>query len=73
MSLTEIDEYAGPAGVGGRTRETEPVRAALDCGAHVVLEGPPGTGKSTLLRAVAASTGRPFHFVRATPTSPRAG
>jgi MoxR-like ATPase len=63
VSLTKIDEYAGPAGVVGRTRETELLRAALDCGAHVVLEGPPGTGKSTLLRAVAASTGRPFHFV----------
>ena len=63
VSLTEIDEYAGPAGVVGRTRETELLRAALDSGAHVVLEGPPGTGKSTLLRAVAASTGRPFHFV----------
>ena len=63
MSLTEIDDYAGPTGVVGRTRETELLRAALDSGAHVVLEGPPGTGKSTLLRAVAASTGRPFHFV----------
>ena len=63
MSLTEIDEYAGPSGVVGRTRETELLRAALDSGAHVVLEGPAGTGKSTLLRAVAASTGRPFHFV----------
>jgi MoxR-like ATPase len=63
VSLTQIGMYAGPAGVVGRTRETELLRAALDSGAHVVLEGPPGTGKSTLLRAVAASTGRPFHFV----------
>jgi MoxR-like ATPase len=55
--------YAGPAGVVGRTRETELLRAALDSGAHVVLEGPPGTGKSTLLRAVAAVSGQPFHFV----------
>ncbi|MDT4996022.1 MAG: MoxR-like ATPase [Pseudonocardiales bacterium] len=37
--------------------------AALDGGAHVVLEGPPGTGKSTLLRTVAAALAVPFHFV----------
>lgn len=37
--------------------------AALDSGAHVVLEGPPGTGKSTLLRSVAATQDVPFLFV----------
>ena len=47
----------------GRGRERELLLAALDGGAHVVLEGPPGTGKSTLLRAVAASRAVPFHFV----------
>jgi MoxR-like ATPase len=31
--------------------------ATLASGCHVVLEGPPGTGKSTLLRAVAAAAG----------------
>jgi MoxR-like ATPase len=30
---------------------------------HVVLEGPPGTGKSTLLRSVAAAAGLGLHFV----------
>ena len=37
--------------------------AALDAGAHVVLEGPPGTGKSTLLRAVAGGRDGPFFLV----------
>jgi MoxR-like ATPase len=47
----------------GREREVELLVAALDSGAHVVLEGPPGTGKSTLLRSVAAGQDVPFLFV----------
>ncbi len=47
----------------GRAREVELLLAALDSGAHVVLEGPPGTGKSTLLREVAHTRAVPFHFV----------
>lgn len=47
----------------GREHEIELLLAALDSGAHVVLEGPPGTGKSTVLRAVAASQDIPFLFV----------
>ncbi|HYW26580.1 MAG TPA: MoxR family ATPase, partial [Terriglobales bacterium] len=37
--------------------------AALEAGRHVVLEGPPGTGKSTLLRAVADAVGLGLVFV----------
>jgi MoxR-like ATPase len=37
--------------------------AALASGCHVVLEGPPGTGKSTLLRAVAEAGGMGVELV----------
>lgn len=49
--------------VVGRRREQELVLAAIDAGRHVVIEGPPGTGKSTLLRAVARELGVGFEFV----------
>jgi len=47
----------------GRRRELELVLAAIDAGRHVLIEGPPGTGKSTLLRAVADELGVGFEFV----------
>jgi MoxR-like ATPase len=47
----------------GRRREIELVVAALVADRHVVIEGPPGTGKSTLLRAVAGELGVGFEFV----------
>ena len=49
--------------VVGRRREMEVVVAALDAGRHMLLEGPPGTGKSTLLRAIANEAGMGFEFV----------
>ena len=54
-------ETSGPVAVIERSAEAEILEAALLSGAHVLLEGPPGTGKSTLLRQVA--TGRHIPFV----------
>jgi MoxR-like ATPase len=49
--------------VVGRRRELELLVAGLAADRHVLLEGPPGTGKSTVLRALAGATGAEFVFV----------
>jgi magnesium chelatase subunit D len=56
--VTDID-----AMVVGLRREAEILAVALEQGCHTVLEGPPGTGKSTLLRGIAAARGRGVQFV----------
>ncbi len=52
-----------PTSVIGLRREREVLTVALQTNRHVVLEGPPGTGKSTLLRSIAADVGQEVVFV----------
>jgi MoxR-like ATPase len=56
--IARVDER-----IVGLRREAEVLAASLASGCHVVLEGPPGTGKSTLLRAVADGAGLGVEFV----------
>ncbi len=51
------------ARVVGRERELELILAAVAAGRDLLLEGPPGTSKSTLLRAITAEWGVPLVFV----------
>lgn len=49
--------------VVGRERELELALAAVAAGRDVVLEGPPGTSKTTMLKAITAEWGIPLLFV----------
>ena len=49
--------------VVGRQDEIVMIMSALEAGKHLFLEGPPGTSKSTILRAVAECSGRAFCLV----------
>jgi MoxR-like ATPase len=47
----------------GRERELTLTLAAIAAGRDIILEGPPGTSKSTLLRAITTEWGIPLVFV----------
>ncbi|KQS66634.1 MoxR family ATPase [Modestobacter sp. Leaf380] len=47
----------------GRERETDLLLAAVAAGRDVLIEGPPGTSKSTLLRAITGEWGIPLLLV----------
>jgi MoxR-like ATPase len=51
------------ASIVGRTREIDLVLAAIAAGRDLLLEGPPGTSKSTILRAITEQWGIPLLFV----------
>ncbi len=50
-------------GVVGREIETKSILTAMDAGKHILLEGPPGTSKSILLRKIAQEASIPFFIV----------
>jgi MoxR-like ATPase len=55
------------AQVVGRDRELELLLAAVAARRDIVLEGPPGTSKTTMLKAIAAEWGIPLIFVEGNP------
>ena len=63
VSLLEDTRARIAARVVGRERELELILAAVAAGRDLLLEGPPGTTKSTLLRAITAEWGVPLVFV----------
>lgn len=61
-AATTTREAVGEA-VVGRERELTLVLSAIQAGRDILLEGPPGTSKSTMLRAICAHWGVPFVLV----------
>lgn len=65
MQATEISDTRDriAAHLVGRERELELTLAAVAAGRDIVLEGPPGTSKTTMLRAITREWGIPLLFV----------
>jgi MoxR-like ATPase len=55
------------ARIVGRERELELLLAAVAARRDIVLEGPPGTSKTTMLKAIAEEWGIPLLFVEGNP------
>lgn len=62
MTLDDIRNTVAEA-VVGRQREQRLVISALAAGRDLLLEGPPGTSKTTLLRSITKAFGVPLIFV----------
>ncbi len=62
LKISEMYRKVSDA-VVGRQLEIKSILTAMDAGKHILLEGPPGTSKSTLLRIIARQAGIPFYII----------
>lgn len=58
-----IDYKSIAKNIVGREEEIAAITAAMNVGKHILLEGPPGTSKSTILRNLAQAAQIPFYII----------